>query len=1296
MNYLGNLIEENDFSILHNAPISSDVAGTELYGEQISAYVAGNTSLIRQSYITNDSNIFKAFDYNDPGFLDCSLMIAASNGITPDMFPAPVGDTIFASDNLFNYQSFFGFLYYNESSLESNRTIASRAERALDIIRETFGIQLFLLDNQIDDHFFPFVAYYPNMVHMLDIITENAPSDGYWGVIDKGRLKSQDYLQNHHLSTNVLMLDTIDLLLDGLNLTDEYFNFSLSEFGFKFLEDSISGIFSYIFDLLGLGTGDLGDFNLFDIDSSGLIPSNNKVIITQLIYEGANEGIQKIEENEDNNLYQFDLLKALNYNYTISGPLAPSDNIFSGSLLGVFLSEIDISIYSANILDFNQKQFNFSSYIFDQIETLLFFAGLSVEDTIGFIENFSFGINWDTINCISEASSTIRNFVDPLIDGLISLLFSEGLGNIPTGILDPISELSVDYSINYSLPALKIQKEFILNSFETGDYSLNITVTNNGNETAWGEELLDITSLLGEVLTGLEDLIHSIPGREDISASEYLGLNENPKFFSIDVDGEGSITYYPDIAEDLFGFLGDFLNTSGGAGLEFDLTTLSFPFSLYAPLFADDIENSSFILFTLFGNSTQRQDLADSVMDESSMFNPDNWRLDAGENLKFSVDNSLYSIYTFEKFETFNFTNNGQFYPYLYKGITSDSTTPFDALSYNSTYWNITSQSYMDEEEIHITFSFNNNSLIDLENNSIDLINFETSFISNLTGDNIFGNDEVKLEFYNNSLGEYGDFQEISFNDLSISNKTISYSEVENLDDFINVQDNYSLIFRLIFNTDEKILLSIDSVNVSFYERILDNATLKPASITYSTSTYNSYTVESNDYKVLTNDGPVLMAVASIEHQNSYPGELNNYSIEISNIGTKAAKNISIFIEIPGNIADNKTFLMNNGYLEYNISNLNNGTSEILSFEFYTPNSNYLSKAEISYDNYIDLIDNNSDFIIYSNDLLLNAPIDYESNGKRPFVDLISVNYYTNYSTAHISGGIAPVVGDLVELNISITNEGTKVIHNLEAIIPQYIKGFERIDSNLLTITELNPTETENLTIILNKTEWDAFYYQGIIITGDQYPTLRINPDTPIILGFKEISIIKTFSDIDADFNSLVVVEINVTNTGNMILKNLTVQDESGFHKSGFRLHSGVIDQDIIELGPGESFSYSYIIKMNQQGSYDISAATVDYDYLLTRTAESNTFTIKVRNNWIVNAAYILIPGTVGLLMTAILYWWKNRYDLETAEFERREELMFGTDYRATSWDKFIIEEHLQNVLDGKQISNKREKEEVF
>ena len=66
---------------------TNDVAGTDLYAENIGAYVVGNKSIIKQSLFSNDTSILPQFDTRDPAFYKCNILISVSNGIVPEIFP---------------------------------------------------------------------------------------------------------------------------------------------------------------------------------------------------------------------------------------------------------------------------------------------------------------------------------------------------------------------------------------------------------------------------------------------------------------------------------------------------------------------------------------------------------------------------------------------------------------------------------------------------------------------------------------------------------------------------------------------------------------------------------------------------------------------------------------------------------------------------------------------------------------------------------------------------------------------------------------------------------------------------------------------------------------------------------------------------------------------------------------------------------------------------------------------------------------------------------------------------------
>jgi hypothetical protein len=274
---------------------------------------------------------------------------------------------------------------------------------------------------------------------------------------------------------------------------------------------------------------------------------------------------------------------------------------------------------------------------------------------------------------------------------------------------------------------------------------------------------------------------------------------------------------------------------------------------------------------------------------------------------------------------------------------------------------------------------------------------------------------------------------------------------------------------------------------------------------------------------------------------------------------------------------------------------------------------------------------------------------------------------------------------------VKIKNLGNLNISDLKLEAPGFISGFDGLSNITLIIDNLPGNSEELFRIQLNKTLWDAFFYEGFKINGSQYQILRLMPIVPQILGYLELNIVKSFGDIDGEQGSLIIVTLNITNNGNLIAKNISVNDVSGFSRSGFSLYSGVIDKAFINLNPGENFQYSYILKFDKQGTYIIPPATISYEYLDYKVAESNSLLVKIRTTF-ANNLLVLIPSFLGLIITSGLYWWKNRYDQESAEFERREELMFGADYRSRAWDKFIIEEHLKNLEKGNEIISFRER----
>ncbi|MHA1819776.1 MAG: BatD family protein [Promethearchaeota archaeon] len=1263
---------------------SSDVAGSDMYSEQLSAFIAGRHSLIKQSFVTNDTNIFQNFDYNDPAFLECSVVIAASNGITPEIYPDPLADELFGISGALTYNALFGFLYYN-SSYSSNITFIERSQRAIDIIQETFNIKLFMLDNQNSSYFYPFIGIYPNWNTMLYILTNNIPMDGYWKALNKDRLTSNDYLNAHHISSILMMLDSPLLLSNGVNITHDYFNWDINDINYPFLHAlDLTNIFNSLISLLGAtSTGNNSSSSssssdylslLGGLSISSFLEGNNKFLSLVLEYEGDDN---KAFESTGENTYKFDLFKALDYDVQTQGQLAPSQKIFIQPL-GAFLTELDCSILSGKVIEYYPTELNFSDYLIKQIETIMFLMGQNFNATL--IENYSMGILWQSNGSLTQTAITLQDSKQPQNPiNLLKITSTPWIALLPMGLVNPIDDFWVQYIVNNSEPLLQIHKEFELTSLEEGTYNLNISVKNVGNETAWGLDLggtmFDVSMI--PIPGWVNTFISLLYPNED--PNKVLGLDQNPRFFLVDSYGNGIYDkYYPDI------------NNPNAL-------------TLYSPQLASDImDPANDPLFASLGiNYQTRQNFANSLTNPQSVMNPANWQLAPGESFNYSLNGlSFLNQYRFTDFYTFNYSiTPGVLEPYVQYGYEVGGTNRSYGQQFDSYYWKLHSIDISDKNLLQVYFTFRNNSIIEFNASHIDRVHLKSDFKTNLIGNanQIFNN--FSIEFYNYSAGDYGEFQAVPTRYLTITNTSIDFNAYISPLDYFNEDLNYTSVFKITIETPQPLEWDINCINLTIADRNITQIKLNSAIVSYSNfAGINKYSIKSSDNLFTTDYAPMIQTKISMDKNYGTPGEIRKFMLNLTNTGQISAANINITLPIPGKIYDPGNFTLVNNSLMFHISNMATATSmNNLYFKFYLPNSELISNIYIEYDSQNKIYQNKSDYNIKLSQIFVSAPVNYNWNGKKPYLDVIKLNYTSDFPNADKPSGKAPEVDDNISVVLDVYNIGTTNINNLYIALPKYVPGLNVTSGDILYLSSLDSGLKGTLNFQLKKTDWQGYYLPGIfLISGNTSRTLRFANNRPLILGYINISIYKTFSDYDIERNNIVRVTINITNSGNLMIKNVTISDIEGFPAEGFDLINGTINFLIPQLRPGDSINYTYCLIAKKQGSFEINAASAKYYYLYKNIYMGNGFTIKIRNNWLQNGFYLLGPAIGGIILTILLYWWKHRYDIEAAEFDRREEIMFGEDYRTFSWDKFIIEEHLEELTRTGKVSLERKKEEVY
>ncbi|MFW9819979.1 MAG: hypothetical protein ACFFE5_10245, partial [Candidatus Thorarchaeota archaeon] len=934
----------------------SDVAGSDLYAEKINAFIAGNKSIIKQSLFTNDTNILSQFDSHDPAFYKSNLIISASNGINPRIFPKILTENNIPSQYLMGFNNFVGFLFYNKDLDAQDAEM--RAERALEIIRQKFKIDLIMV-NVSEPNFFPFIGSCPNWDCIFEELMNNLPMDGYWSALDTNRLTSQAYVQNYHLSSTFMLLNSLDFFEGDFDISTDQVNFNMESLDLSFfnnlelrnLVDQLDIILENYGDIFNATISEEELEQFVDIFSTLTLSNNSHYTSISIQYEGLDMGIHKVGKNQ----FEFNLWDALGYE---GKPLSPSEKIYI-ALIGAFMSGIEIDTLCTEIVDMTPKNFKFSDYLLEQIGLLLYLAGIDFNTQD--LKDYSFDLFWLDLEGIKQSYVIPVNLQDPsdIINFLQQVGF-QGFSSIPTGIINPIEELSITYNVSNFEPNLLLKKELIGENASYGafqNFSYYISAENVGNVTVWGVptqiplELNDFFLLLTlgnqPLADEFQDAIWEVirieyPNQYD-SLEDFFNFDKDPRIFYFDSFGTGIFdTLYPDLL--------NFTNLSPynkDMDHVIDIIVTGYPQLITA--------------LSVLGMTPS--DLKDYFTNSYSIWNEENWDLDPGECVSYKINNfSISNLDTFTPFYANNFTiHSTPTTPEIITGIHLGGTSPAAALSTDEENWIIGSEEKYLEQNVEINFIFKNDTNIDFTNNKLERV----SFIVDI-------NSSINLEASNFEVFDYDveEFRDMSpYLDNNINNTWIFsiVNQKKNLDWLFYPldQQNYTVLFKIICSNSEEFNISINDLDIEFSVRDINFNDDPGSRVVYGSALgYVQFERFSNSIPLCTYDGASIVVDAYLSNYNSRPGELNTYSINFKNFGSQSAQNITISMLIPGIIDSINNFTLINNNLSYHLAELAPLEERTINYSFFVPNSMSLSKISIIYYNPKNIEGGNSSKIV--------------------------------------------------------------------------------------------------------------------------------------------------------------------------------------------------------------------------------------------------------------------------------------------------------------------------------------------
>ncbi|MFX0011206.1 MAG: hypothetical protein ACFE9R_12890, partial [Candidatus Hermodarchaeota archaeon] len=889
--------------------------------------------------------------------------------------------------------------------------------------------------------------------------------------------------------------------------------------------------------------------------------------------------------------------------------------------------------------------------LIEQIGLLLYYAQIDFD--IQTLNDYSFELFWVDEEGFKRSYITPVNLNDQTdVINFLHLLGLQGFPGIPTGLFNPIHTFEVSYKTLNSEPNLLITKDLIGGNASNGiynDFSFNITAINIGNETAWGVptpipiSLDDVFTIIvgpiGTVLGLDQDLKNAIwtvvrveYAGQYSSLEDFFNFDKDPLIFYFDTTGVGIIdTYFPDLSN-----LTNLLPYNENMAHVIDLIQSGNP-QLIASLISVGVTPSS---------------LKSTFTNEDSVWNSENWFLEPNEILTYTYDNfSIGDIDSFSPFFRYNFTLKETFpnLPALLTGTSIEGTTPQMALTEDNLNWIIESeQTYIDQYELEIQFLFQNDTSIDLYNNSLDSVSILINYSD--------PNNVLNFEVFNYSSEE---FQDLSPYLSTVSNDSRAFTFIKNRGTLEwlfdpNTRTNHTILLKLKGSSSNWFNISINDLDVEFYYRDVNEYLVFGSRVIYrSSSGLVEYVRTSNSISLSTINMASIVAYARLDKYNSYAGEINTYSLVIKNIGSSIAKDINISLAIPGIIYDPVNFTIENDSLKYKLAELPAEVESKLKFSFFVPNSIIISNVTINYSN-DEIVKNINSTTLKSqpNEVYIVAPIDYLD--RFPFIKTIEISYN--------SSNLAPLINDELNLTISVKNLGPEGlnIQNLTFSMSDQFGSLVPMNNSPLTTPLIMYNTSETLKLNLKKIEWRGYYYAPInFFSAPEQNTIQIKTSKPILLGYFNFLIIKSVDKNQIEVGDFISVNITVVNIGTICAKNVTLNDATSFTGIEFSLISGSLIYTIPTIHPGDGITFSYKIQAKKQTLVGLKPAIIDFYYLVGKRAVSNSIVVKIAFPKLIMVSFVLGPVLVSLIALIIFIWQTRRYKARKYELQRNELTLF-------------------------------------
>ncbi len=382
----------------------------------------------------------------------------------------------------------------------------------------------------------------------------------------------------------------------------------------------------------------------------------------------------------------------------------------------------------------------------------------------------------------------------------------------------------------------------------------------------------------------------------------------------------------------------------------------------------------------------------------------------------------------------------------------------------------------------------------------------------------------------------------------------------------------------------------------------------------------------SNSVGLRLNSSSSLTALARIDRNFSFCGESNRYVLTLLPDGNTTLTNLTLKIPALGVLLESGDFSYEDGFLLRTLPHFNSTSlQKEFSFEFATPNSMMVRSGEISWD------EDAEKSVVFSNEINLIAEFFY--------TDAIHAPHLPQLELQH---SIEIMDDELLLMNCSVYNSGVAEVSKIH-LLPLY-SSEEFYLSNVS-----GPSVIENLDP--SKTKWTQFTFEILMPQAILTPLIWINGsdarlytfdlDPAVAIGNPNVSITKELHREVGWAGQSLQITIILTNTGDVPISNILIDDFNGFPSSSFALRSGTLQKTLPLLEVGESYRLNYSVQINQAGVFQFGKAQVKYLSIAPMVGESEVVTFRARSS-----LYLVLTCIfTGILVTCsvVFVFWNKR-----------------------------------------------------